>query len=107
MANPKNTKLTAPAGDALLTALGESTTAAAAPATGTKAPAVPAEPVAHPPLAVGDEDPTVGERIKALIEALGHGADDVASIEVRPRQGIIRLIGTDRSARSRRFEVAE
>jgi hypothetical protein len=111
MANPKNTKPTTPADDALLAALGEPAPAAPKPAT--KSPAVPAQP---PVVVAADLDPAItivkatAEKlstpeglIKALIEALGHSVDEVASIEIR-RPGIIRVIGTDRSARSRRFE---
>lgn len=75
----------------------------AAPAKPSPIPAAP-DPAADPSrLAVVDEDPTVAERIKALIEALGFEIDEVAAVEIR-RPGIIRILGRDRGLASRRFE---
>lgn len=101
MPTPKNPK---PAVDdaALLAALSEPAVPVAA-----KAPA----PAEEPRIARVEEDPTVADRIKALIETLGGDVDEVANIEIR-RPGLIRIVSKDRGLRSRRFdwpknEVAE
>ncbi|MBT2484766.1 MULTISPECIES: hypothetical protein [unclassified Microbacterium] len=96
MASAKNTK--PQADEALLAVLTEP-----AVPVGEAAPPVSIEPGAVEIADAIIEEATPGERIKALIEALGHDIDKVASVEIR-RPGIARILGTDRGLRSHRFE---
>ena len=66
-------------------------------------PAQPvAEPAADPTQDAIIEPATTDNVVLALIESLGVDPRNVAGLEIRP-QGMIRILGVDRSARSVRF----
>lgn len=109
MPAPKNSKPVADQSDALLSALAPSIPAAkpepepaAVPKPEPVAPVAEVEDAG----AIIDELTTPGDLIKALIDALGHDANLVASVEIR-RQGFVRVVGTDRALRSHRFTWPE
>lgn len=117
MARPKNPKPAAtPGADALLGALSEASPSATATLPAPRAEdnpkslaasaneiAAAREALANEIAAAGDQAATTSALIKALIEALGHQLDDVASLEIR-RAGRVRVLGRDRALRTHRFD---